>query len=152
MAEQDSAGTYYPPVSFYFRVEFPNISGEGADNSFQSVSGLSVEFDTETFKEGGENRFEHKLPTRSKYPYLVLKRGLLKDSKVIDWCRDAFESMVFQPTAVIVQLLNEKGDPLKTWNIVNAWPQKWSVSDLKSDDNTVVIESLELSYQYFTVL
>lgn len=152
MATQVNAGTYYPPVSFYFRVEFPNISGKGADNSFQSVSGLSVEFDAETFKEGGENRFEHKLPSRSKYPNLVLKRGLLKDSKVVNWCRDAFESMVFQPTAVIVQLLNEKGDPLKTWNIVNAWPAKWSVSDLKSDDNTVVIESLELSYQYFTVI
>jgi phage tail-like protein len=146
------SGGYYPPVSFFFKVEFPNISDNSADNSFQAVSGLNIEFDTESFKEGGENRFEHKLPLRSKYPDLVLKRGLLTDSKVVKWCRDAFESMIFEPTAVIVHLLNDKGRPVKTWNIVNAWPKKWSVSEFKSDDNSIVVESFELSYQYFTTI
>lgn len=152
MPDVTKSGGYYPPVSFYFKVEFPGISDSSTDNSFQSVSGLNVEFETETFKEGGENRFEHKLPVRTRYTDLVLKRGLLADSKVLKWCKDAFESLVFQPTTVIVHLLNEKGQPLKTWNVVNAWPKKWSVSDFKSDDNSVVVESFELSYQYFTTI
>jgi len=152
MPEIAKSGGYYPPVSFYFKVEFPQISDSSADNSFQSVGGLSVEFDVETFREGGENRFEHKLPVRSKYPDLVLKRGMLTDSKVLKWCKDAFESMVFKPTTVIVHLMNEKGTTIKTWNVVHAWPKKWSVSDFKSDDNTVVVESIELSYQYFTTI
>ncbi len=146
------SGGYYPPVSFYFTVQFPIISDSTAENSFQSVSGLSVEFDTESFKEGGENRFEHKLPVRAKYPDLVLKRGMLTDSKAILWCKAAFESMIFVPTPIIIMLLSEKGTPLKTWNIVNAWPKKWSVSEFKSDDNSVVVETLELSYQYFTTI
>lgn len=152
MPDIASSGGYYPPVSFHFRVDFPEISFGISDSSFQSVTGLSVEFETESFKEGGENRFEHKLPVRTRYPDLVLKRGLLKDSLVLRWCKDAFENMLFRPTTVIVHLLNEKGIPVKSWNVTNAWPKKWSVSDFKSDDNSVVVETLELSYQYFTTI
>ena len=151
MEEEKKVG-YYPPLSFYFKVEFPNISKNPDDSSFQTVSGLSVEFDTESVKEGGENSFEHKLPTRSKSTDLVLKRGLLTNSEVIQWCRDAFENMIFQPTTVLVKLLNEKGDTLRTWNIVHAWPRKWTVSDFTSTDNTVVVETLELTYHYFKIL
>lgn len=151
MADSTTGG-YYPPLSFYFKVEFPNISKNTNDSSFQSVSGLSVEFDVDSVKEGGENSFEHKLPVRSKSPDLVLKRGLLTNSEVIQWCRDAFENMIFQPTDVLVKLLNEKGEPLRTWNIVHAWPRKWTVSDFSSTDNAVVVETLELSYHYFKII
>lgn len=139
---------YYPPPGFYFRVEF-DISQNRNDASFQSVSGLTVEYDIETYKEGGENRFEHKLPGRTKYADLVLKRGLLTGSEVINWCLKAFRDREFEPANVTVTLLNEKGEPLKVWNVVHAWPKKWSVSDFNSSDNNVVVETLELSYRYF---
>ncbi|HEY1181029.1 MAG TPA: phage tail protein, partial [Rhodocyclaceae bacterium] len=32
-----------------------------------------------------------------------------------------------------------------------AYPTKWSVSDLNSTANAIVVESLQLFYQYFTV-
>ena len=142
---------YYPPVAFYFRVEFA-ISSNSHDTRFQSVSGLTVEYDVETYKEGGENRFVHKLPGRTKYNDLVLKRGLLNDSTVIDWCKQAFQNREFRPSDVTVSLLDERGTPLKTWKIVKAWPKKWSVSDFNSTANEVVVESLELSYSYFEVI
>ena len=73
---------YYPPWGFYYKVEF-ELSSEPNDARFQSVSGLSVEYDTEEYKEGGENRFTHKLPVRTKYSDLVLKRGMLTGSDVV---------------------------------------------------------------------
>jgi phage tail-like protein len=146
-----NAGGYYPPVGFHFKVEFLGI-GNGNDSRFQSVGGLSVEYDTESFKEGGENRFEHKLPVRTKYPDLSLKRGMLVDSLVIEWCLAAFQNQIFLPVDLNVSLLNEQHDPLKVWSIKHAWPRKWSVSDLSAQDNALVIETLELSYQYFTIV
>jgi len=143
-------GGYYPPVGFHFKVEFVGI-GNGNDIRFQSVSGLNVEYDTESFKEGGENRFEHKLPVRSKYPDLSLKRGMLTDSKVIEWCTKAFVNREFQLAQVHVILLNESHDPLKRWEFVDAWPKKWSVSDFNAQENSVVIETLDLCYKYFNV-
>ena len=150
MAKAPTAGGYYPPVGFHFKVEFVGI-GNDNDMRFQSVAGLTMEYDTESFKEGGENRFEHKLPLRTKYPDLSLKRGMLTDSKVIEWCLDALQNRDFKPAQINVMLLNEEHQPLKTWNVYNAWPKKWSVSDFNAQDNSIVIETLELSYNYFTV-
>jgi phage tail-like protein len=146
-----SAGGYYPPVGFHFLVAFLGI-GNDNDIRFQSVSGLSVEYDAETFKEGGENRFEHKIPVRTKYPDLSLKRGMLKDSGVIAWCLTAFQNRTFLPIQINVSLLNENHQPLRSWLIFNAWPKKWSVSDFNAQENSVVVETLDISYSYFTII
>lgn len=141
---------YYPPWAFHFRVEF-GISKDKNDVRFQMVSGLSVEYDTEEYKEGGENRFTHKLPVRTKYADLVLKRGMLTDSEVIKWFFRAFRDRQFEPTDLNIVLMNEKSEPLKTWQVSHAIPRKWQVSDLNSGENSLVIETLELTYRYFTV-
>ena len=160
MANGPVAGGYYPPVGFHFRVEFRKMNGDAIigntnndnDVRFQSVSGLNVEYDTESFKEGGENRFEHKLPVRTKYADLSLKRGLLTDSEVINWCLQAFQNRSFEPAHIIINLLNEEHQPLKTWHVYNAWPKKWSVSDFNAQENSIVVETLDISYSYFTLM
>lgn len=141
---------YYPPWGFHYRVEFDGNS-QPNEASFQSASGLSVEYDTEEYKEGGENRFTHKLPVRTKYADLVLKRGLLVGSATVQWFLDAFRERVFQPKTVTVILLNEKGEPLRTWSVAHAVPKKWTVSDFNAGENAIVVETLELTYRYFTV-
>ena len=142
---------YRPPVGFHFRVEFSLSGMTDRDNRFQEVSGLSAELGSEELQEGGENRFVHRLPTLPKYGNLTLKRGLLTDSGLVQWCRDAIENFSFAPTTVNVTLLNEKHDPLgPTYSFVRAWPVKWAVSDFKAQENGLVVETLELSYQYFT--
>ncbi|MBD1848322.1 phage tail protein [Cyanobacteria bacterium FACHB-63] len=156
----------YPPVGFFFEVSFQgqykqtNLSQEPVETRFQSVSGLNVELQTETLKEGGEQRFEHILPVRAKYNPLLLKRGLVKDSKMIQWCMDAIENFDIQPMDLLVHLLHikpsggqqpQKGEPLVSWSVVNAWPKKWSVSDFNAEQNSIAIESLELNYSYFRI-
>jgi phage tail-like protein len=107
---------------------------------------------TETIKEGGENRYEHVLPVRAKFAPLVLKRGLIKDSALLtQWCNNAFFSLDIQPVDLIVSLLNENHEPLITWNVNRAWPKKWSLSDLNAEQNSLAIETFELNYNYFTV-
>ncbi|WP_026552448.1 phage tail protein [Arthrobacter sp. H20] len=142
---------YYPPWGFYYRVEFAG-SLEPNEVRFQTVSGLSVEYDTEEYKEGGENRFTHKLPVRTKYSDLVLKRGMLTESDTVRWFLDAFSERTFQPRTVTVTLMNEKSEPLRTWNVAHAVPKKWTVSDFNSSENAIVVETLELTYQYFTIV
>ncbi|HVV54767.1 MAG TPA: phage tail protein [Mucilaginibacter sp.] len=146
-----AAGGYYPPVGFHFKVEFVGI-GTDNDMRFQSVSGLSVEYDTESYKEGGENRYEHKLPVRTKYADLSLKRGMLVNSDVIDWCKKALQDRQFTTAQVNITLLNEQHQALKTWQVFGAWPKKWSVSDFNAQENSIVVETMELSYSYFTVM
>ena len=141
---------YYPPWGFYYRVVF-GISKNKNDVRFQSVSGLSVEYGVEEYKEGGENRFTHKLPVRTKYADMVLKRGMLTDSEVMQWCLKAFRDREFEPTDINIILMNEQDKPLRTWKVAHAIPKKWLVSDLNANTNAIVIETLEISYRYFTI-
>lgn len=142
---------YYPPVSFHFKVEVLGLSPVSHDVRFTEVSGLSVEMGTEEVPEGGENRFIQKYPTQAKYPELVLKRGLLLNSEIVNWVRECIEDYRIQPKNVDIKLLNEQHQPLVTWHLVNAYPTRWSVSDLNASNNAVSIETLQLYYQYFTV-
>ncbi len=141
----------YPPVSFYYQVSFNGIGDNAIDTRFQSVSGLSAEVKTETYKEGGENRFEHVLPVRSSYSDITLKRGLATDSKLIKWFTDTFDTMQVQPVTIDIMLLNEEGEPLVSWNLVHAWPKKWSISDFDAEQNAIAIETLELHYRTFSI-
>ena len=89
--------TEYPPVGFHFLVTFDIFPQLPNDMRFQSVSGLTVDVETEDFKEGGENRFVHKLPVRTKYSDITLQRGMFVGSGLVLWCRQAIEDYNFQP-------------------------------------------------------
>lgn len=142
---------YYPPVGFHFRVEVLGLKPNDNDTRFTEVSGLSMEMATEEVAEGGQNRFLQKYPVRAKYPELVLKRGLLTGSEVVGWVRACIEDFDVEPKNVDVHLLNEAHEPLLTWHVVNAFPTRWAASDLNATSNSVVVETLQLFYQYFTL-
>ncbi|QCX02369.1 phage tail protein [Aggregatimonas sangjinii] len=148
--DHHTAGGYYPPVGFHFKVEFISV-GNDNDVRFQSVGGLSMELEVENIKEGGQNLFEYKLPGRSKFSDLNLKRGLLLDSELIKWIKDALYNRDFKPANMNISLLNSDHEPLLTWQVFNAWPRKWSVSDLNATENSIMVETLEIAYTYFTV-
>ncbi len=144
---------YYPYKGFHFSVNIDGISGGGNDMSFQSVKGLEVQLDVENIKEGGLNTFEHNIPTRVKYSTLTLERGIFKpeNSELIKWCQKAFTEFDFSPKTVTIHLLNDKGNPLIVWNITHAYPKSWKIKDLNSTQNEVLIETLELQYNSFTM-
>ncbi|NMM49680.1 phage tail protein [Marinigracilibium pacificum] len=140
---------YYPPVSFHFRVDIDGLTTGDRDINFQEVSGLNASVGEYTYNEGGENRFVHRLPDRVTYEKLILKRGMLVGSSLIGWFRDAVESFDFDPKDIVVTLLNADHEPLEAWNIVKAYPVKWSISGFNAQGNEIVAETIELAFQYF---
>lgn len=138
------------PVGFYFM-----LSLKGEDAAFQEVSGISKELGIEEVVSGGENRFKYRLPTTSSSQNLVLKRALVPGgSNLIDWCVSSVDgglTAVIQTNDVSVSLLDASGDILVMWTFHKAYPIKYSVSDLKSQENAIVIETIELAYTYFEI-
>lgn len=141
--------SFYPPVGFYFEVDVGDITGKNECN-FQEVSGLNVSINLAPIKEGGENRFIHRLPERPTHQNLILKRGMVKGSPLITWIKNAIEQFTFSPKTVIVKLLDETGAPLVSWTFDNAYPVAAKISDFKAQENSIVIETFELAYNYFT--
>lgn len=150
---------YVPPVGFYFSV---SILGKGetpfppADASFQEVSGISVSMQTEEIMEGGQNRFVHRVPGRTKYEDLVLKRGLIvRSSSLALWCKKEFSDNLTRPITprtIKVSLLDANPNgagPLMTWVFYNAYPIKWDVSSFDAQKSEIVVESITFAYNYF---
>ena len=136
-----------PPAAFYFSVSF---NGGTTDSSFQEVSGLKVEWEMQEVREGGQNRFTHKLPVRTKSSNVVLKRGaVLSGSPLANWLGDCFEADFSKPPIktqnVVVQLLNAGGDPILKWWVLGAYPLSWDHSALSSMESNLLIETIELS-------
>lgn len=135
-------------VGFYFALSF-----QGEDAAFKEVSGLSKELGVEEVRNGGENRFKYRLPTVTSSKNLVLKRAIVSTgSQLIDWCSDTIDGGLANPIKtelVSVNLLNNKGVVLMKWNFHDAYPVQYAVSDLKSQESEILIESIELAYTYF---
>ncbi|GJM33324.1 MAG: hypothetical protein DHS20C18_23250 [Saprospiraceae bacterium] len=144
---------YYPPVGFSYQLSFTGDSGE-ATASFKEVSGISMDMTTSnTVKEDEESRFTHRLPSKHTDSNLVLKRGIMAgNSELRNWCIKFFEASLGRPLttkAITVKLLDSNGQPLTSWNFINAYPVKIEISSLNAEDQGLIIESLEFAYDYF---
>jgi len=138
------------PVSFYFELSFP-----GVDAAFQEVSGITRELNVEEVVCGGENRFKYKLPSIATNQNLVLKRAIVPvGSLLLGWCAACIDQglgVSIKTYPVILSLLNSSGEVCMSWVFQNAYPVKYSVSDFKSQESSIVIESIELAYTYFEI-
>ena len=138
------------PVGFYFELSF-----DGEDAAFQEVSGISKETSLEEVACGGENRFKYRLPTITTSKNLILKRALVqRNSKLINWCvytLDKGLAFKINTKDVSVNLLNKDGYVSSQWTFYGAYPVKYAISDLKSDENKIVLQTIELAYSYFEI-
>ncbi len=142
------AKSNYPPVGFYFKVHFGSAKFN-SETSFKEVSGLSVSMTPEDITEGGQLGYKHRLPTVAQYSNLVLKRGLVTDSKLRDWIEKGINDFTFTPLTINISLLNENAKPLMSWVVYKAYPVKWEVSSFNSMSNELVVETMELAFSYF---
>jgi phage tail-like protein len=130
-----------PLYTFRFQVEVDGLLFAG----FTEVSGLSVEIETESYHEGGVNDAIHQLPKNVKYQNIVLKQGILYSDQMWSWIQDVMNGKIKKRSGRIL-LLGSKGLPVWYWNFSDAYPVKWTASDLKAKDNDLFVETLELSH------
>ncbi|GAB5417897.1 MAG: hypothetical protein Crog4KO_23550 [Crocinitomicaceae bacterium] len=148
-----SSDTWYPATGFYFKIEVAGIT-DTSDNSFKEVSGLEVEQGSEKLVEGGVNDYTWEVPTQVNAGKLVLKRGVCSTkSGLITWVEDTIKTDYSSPITlknIIVKLFDEKGSPMITWTFNDARPVKYSVGDLDSMKNEILVETLEFKYTFYT--
>ncbi len=140
------AEAQWPIPKFHFRVEWA-----GNDIGFQEVTGLSLETQFIEYRAGNDGTFfTQKIPGLKKNSNITLKKGLFHgDNAFWDWFLDVQTNPERRET-VTISLLDEEGNPVFVWTVVNAFPVKVSAPDLKSDANEIAVETIELAHEGIT--
>jgi phage tail-like protein len=129
--------------TFSFRVE---LSGK-LSAEFSECSGLEMTVKFDEVREGGENGFVHKLPGRVEFGNVVLKRGFVCGSELLQWFT---EDPKHRRRTVTIQLTDQRVHPPRAvaqWVFDGAYPVKWSGPSFKAGENAIAIESLELAHR-----
>ena len=138
-----------PSPGLRFTVSLPGVS----IGTFRQCSGIGVEVETMDYQEGGNNEFVHKLPTRLKFKNVVLKRGITHQSALLDWFNQTRQMGVMAKRGnVTVSLVSPKGQPIRTWSFVEAYPVKWEGPELDASTNQIANESLEIAHSGMQVV
>lgn len=129
---------------FYFKVNISNVG----EISCREVSGLESEYEEITYRAGDSPVFTKlKMPGLRKAGDLTIKQGISKDDKaVLDWV-DQVKQNIIQRETVTVSLLDESGNPVQTWEAVNAWPKKLTREKIKADENAYSFETLVIAHE-----
>jgi phage tail-like protein len=149
MADDGSAQSknLWPLPKFYFQVKW-----DSEVMSFQEVSGLQVEVEELTYRAGDSKSFgKMKMPGMMKVGNVTMKKGIYKgDNKFWTWFNE-IKMNTIKRKPVTISLLDEAGEPTMVWTLLNAWPIKITSTDMKSDDNAVAIETIEIAHEGLTI-
>lgn len=132
-----------PFASFNFLLEIDGITKAG----FSEVTGLNSETNQIEYREGNEGIIPRKLPGLTKVGNVTLKRGVTVDTDLFKWRKTVTDGDLDRKASMSIVLRNEKGDEAVRWNLLNAWPSKYTAPDLKANANEIAIEALELTHE-----
>ena len=132
-----------PYPAFNFLVEIDGITRAG----FSAASGLDSETDVIEYRAGDDaDLTSSRLPGRTKFSNIVLKRGITDDAQLWEWRKKVMDGKTERKPGSIV-LHNEAKEEKVRWDFREGWPCKWIGPDLKADGNEVAIEILEIAHE-----
>src|SRR6266508_1323877 len=135
-----------PFGAFRFAVRIGDANKDDRVCGFSEGSGLTIETDVETIREGGVNTHEIQLAGPSKFPArLVLKRGLA-EVEVWSWYQDGVGGRGERKTVTVV-LQNYRGQKEWQWVFSKACPVKWTGPDFRAGTAEVAFEAIELIHK-----
>ncbi len=129
-----------PYAGFNYKLELGGIT-KGA---FSECTGLNQETDVVEYRDGTDKPITvRKQPGLYKYGNITLKRGFTTDKSLFDWFKSGKDGDIDRKQQVSIILNDEKGNTVIQWNLIHAWPNKWTGPDLKAAGSELAIESLE---------
>jgi phage tail-like protein len=113
---------------------------------FKECSPLIVETEMFEYPEGGLNTYTHKLPVRTKYSNITLKRGIDEGQDLYQWYVKVVQGQIKRQNISII-VYDSTGKEVRKWDLQNAYPCKWTGPDLKTDAGAIAVESLEIAHE-----
>jgi len=124
---------------------------------FQEVSGLTMNVESEQWKEGGQNGYSYQMIGRTTWPNLVFKRGITDGDSLYEWIHQvsgdgyaAADSKLERKTGAVT-VIGYDGSRLRSWNFRDMVPVRWSGPSFSATSNELLEEELEVTHHGFDV-
>ena len=131
--------------AYLFAVEIDGIEAA----RFQKCEGLEAETSVYEIEEGGLVGATHKFPGRTRYPNLVLERGVTENDDLYGWYRQcALEDKAIERKNGSVILKETRNNEIKRWNFFRAFPCRWVGPRLEANTGAqFALERVEISHE-----
>lgn len=130
-------------IGSWFEVKLDN----GITGMFSDVSGLSIEIEVVDNTLTSKDTVNRKRPGTTKYSEITLKRTLSADKAFWTWAKGIRDGKADFRTNGAVMLYDIGGKMIGNWKFTNAWPSKWSASDLDVGTDDLMQEEVTLQIE-----
>lgn len=150
LTKEQIAATY-PLPAYNYKVE---INGQTV--GFSEVSGLSMSYETITYKESalsGAGPRTMYMPGQNNPVNITLKKGFVTGVSVpalFEWI-NSIQLNRIDKKDVVVRLCDENGAAVVSWTVINAFPTKLDAPSFTATSTEVAIESMELMADRITI-
>ncbi|GAB2460591.1 phage tail protein [Jatrophihabitans fulvus] len=142
-----------PAVATFFLFELDGLE----IGIFKEVKGLEFNMTTIDVAEGGQNRYVEKLPGRTTWSNITLRRGLTHSDEMAKWLQKYSEARYTasgssdskpktQRLTGAITALTENYRRLRSWELIDATPVRWRGPEFAVGQQTQLEEELEIAH------
>ena len=140
-------GSEWPLPKFNFLVHL----GDDMDVKFQEVTGLSETPIVEYRRGNNPVFYPIKMPGLGKVGNVTMRKGIFANGDKFWHWHSAIKMNTVTRGTVVIDLLDEAGEPKVVWTLHKAWPIKITAIDVKSGSDEVAVETLEFAFETLEV-
>jgi phage tail-like protein len=141
-------GPLDPAAEFRFYLEVDGL----VEGAFAECSGMKAEREILTVKEGGVNHYAHKLPGRTTYGDITLRKGIMFAIELWDWFEEGIkDGDVDHRDMTIIHYSSYFNIPARWYHVKKAYPVSWEAASLRTDSSQLAMESVTLTFQTLEV-
>lgn len=130
-------------IGSWFEVKLDN----GVVGMFSDASGLAVEIQVVEVSLSSKDTVTRKRPGTTKYSEITLKRTLSSDKSFWTWIKGICDGKPDFRTGGAIMMFDIGGTMIGNWTFDNAWPSKWTASDLSVDTDDPMQEEVTLQVE-----
>jgi len=127
--------------SHRFSLEIDGVTVGG----FNKVDGIDSEHEVTPYQDSDDMRNRVR-PGKPKIGRMTVERDWASNTELFDWFMQLYAGNVQRKPVSVVMLADDGGETLR-FNFTEAYPTKWSLSNLNSRQSGHVVESVDIMYE-----
>lgn len=138
--DKEKIRNLYPIPAYNYRVRIGETT-----YGFSQVNGLQIQYDTITYRHGlSYVEGPHYLPGLLQPIQISLQKGVVgAGSPLLEWI-NTIEMDKVKKQDITIDLCDEKGQPVVSWQVIDAFPTALSAPTFDAEAQQIAIESLDL--------